>query len=31
MSVYSTQLRLRNKDVELHRRLRTSTLFEILQ
>ena len=31
MSVFSTQLRLRNKDVELHRRLRTSTLFEILQ
>ena len=31
MSVYSTQLRLRNKDVELHRRLRTSTLFELMQ
>ena len=31
MSVFSTTLRLRNKDVELHRRLRTSTLFEILQ
>lgn len=31
MSVYSTQLRLRNKDVELHRRLRTSVLFELMQ
>ena len=31
MSVYSTTLRLRNKDVELHRRLRTSTLFELMQ
>ena len=31
MSVFSTTFRLRNKDVELHRRLRTSTLFEILQ
>ena len=31
MSVYSTQLRLRNKDVELNRRLRTSTLFELMQ
>lgn len=31
MSVYSTTLRLRNKDVELHRRLRTSRLFELMQ
>ncbi len=31
MSIYSTQLRLRNKDVELNRRLRTSTLFELMQ
>ena len=31
MNVYSTSLRLRNKDVNLHRRLRTSTLFELLQ
>ena len=31
MSVFSTTLRLRNKDVELHRRLRTSTLFELMQ
>ena len=31
MSVYSIQLRLRNKDVELHRRLRTSVLFELMQ
>jgi len=31
MSVFSTTLRLRNKDVELHRRLRTSVLFELMQ
>lgn len=31
MSVYSTRLRLRNKDVELYRRLRTSRLFELMQ
>ena len=31
MSVFSTSLRLRNKDVELHRRLRTSVLFELIQ
>ncbi|MBQ7692947.1 MAG: hypothetical protein IJT29_04980 [Oscillospiraceae bacterium] len=31
MSVYSTQLRLRNKDVNLHRKLRTSVLFELMQ
>ena len=31
MNVYTTTLRLRNKDVNLHRRLRTSTLFEVLQ
>lgn len=31
MSVYSTTLRLRNRDVELHRRLRTSKLFELMQ
>ena len=31
MSMYSIQLRLRNKDVELHRRLRTSTMFELMQ
>lgn len=31
MSVYSQQLRLRNKDVNMHRRLRTSVLFELLQ
>jgi len=31
MSVYSTELRLRNRDVNLHRRLRTSTLFEMMQ
>lgn len=31
MSIYSTQLRLRNKDVELNRRLRTSTMFELMQ
>ncbi|MBR1567162.1 MAG: hypothetical protein IJ649_10425 [Oscillospiraceae bacterium] len=31
MSIYSITLRLRNKDVELHRRLRTSTLFELMQ
>ena len=31
MSVYSTTLRLRNKDVELYRRLRTSRLFELMQ
>ena len=31
MSVYTTQLRLRNKDVNLHRVLRTSTLFELMQ
>ena len=31
MNVYATQLRLRNKDVNLHRRLRTSVLFELMQ
>ena len=31
MSVFATQLRLRNKDVNLHRVLRTSTLFELMQ
>ena len=31
MNVYKTQLRLRNKDVNLHRRLRTSVLFELMQ
>ena len=31
MNVYTTQLRLRNKDVNLHRVLRTSTLFELMQ
>lgn len=31
MSVYSTTLRLRNKDVNLHRRLRTAALFELMQ
>ncbi len=31
MSVYTTQLRLRNKDVNLHRKLRTSVLFELMQ
>ena len=31
MSIYSTQLRLRNRDVNLHRVLRTSTLFELMQ
>ena len=31
MSVFTTQLRLRNKDVNLYRRLRTSRLFELMQ
>ena len=31
MSVYSETLRLRNRDVNVHRRLRTSVLFELLQ
>ena len=31
MSVYRTELRLRNRDVNLHRQLRTSTLFEMMQ
>ena len=31
MSVYSRQLRLRNRDVNLYRRLRTSTMFELMQ
>ena len=31
MSVYQLSLRLRNRDVNLHRRLRTSTLFEWVQ
>lgn len=31
MNVFSTQLRLRNKDVDCHRRLRTSVLFELMQ
>ena len=31
MSVFAAQLRLRNKDVNLHRVLRTSTLFELMQ
>lgn len=29
--VYSRELRLKNKDVDMHRRLRTSRLFELLQ
>ena len=29
MSVYTAELRLRNKDVNLHRRLRTAMLFEL--
>ena len=29
--VYETSLRLKNKDVDLHRRLKTSRLFELLQ
>ena len=31
MRIYETRLRLRNKDVNLHRRLRTSVLFELMQ
>ena len=31
MNVFVTQLRLRNRDVNLHRVLRTSTLFEMMQ
>ena len=31
MSVYREELLLRSKDVDLHRRLRTSRLFELLQ
>ena len=31
MSVYRKQLRLRNRDVNLYRRLRTSTMFEWMQ
>ena len=31
MSVYREEILLRNKDVEMHRRLRTSTLFQLLQ
>lgn len=31
MSVYREEILLRNKDVEMHRRLRTSTLFQMLQ
>ena len=31
MSVYTAELRLRNKDVNLHRRLRTAMLFELMQ
>ena len=31
MNVFVTQLRLRNRDVNLHRVLRTSTLFELMQ
>jgi len=31
MSVYRTELKLRNRDVNLHRQLRTSTLFEMMQ
>ena len=31
MSVYQRQLRLRNRDVNLYRRLRTSTMFEWMQ
>ena len=31
MNMYTRTLRLKNKDVDLHRRLRTSTLFELLQ
>ena len=31
MSLYERELRLRSKDVDMHRRLRTSVLFELLQ
>ena len=31
MSVYTKQLHLRSRDVNLYRRLRTSTLFEFLE
>ena len=31
MSIYCEEILLRNKDVEMHRRLRTSTLFQMLQ
>ncbi len=31
MNVFRSSLRLRNKDVDLHRRLRTSRLFELIQ
>ena len=31
MSMYHQELLLRSKDVDLHRRLRTSRLFELLQ
>ena len=31
MSVYLEEILLRSKDVDLHRRLRTSRLFELLQ
>ena len=31
MSIYREELLLRSKDVDLHRRLRTSRLFELLQ
>ena len=31
MSLYERELRLRSKDVDMHRRLRSSVLFELLQ
>ena len=31
MSIYQTSCRLKNKDVNIYRKLRTSTLFEMLQ
>ena len=31
MTVYTTQMRLRNRHVNCYRRMRTSTLFELLQ
>ena len=31
MSIYRTSCKLKNKDVNMYRKLRTSTLFEMLQ